>query len=367
MGLLVVFAPASAQQINRDENDVVPELGTSLISAAVTNLNTKLWSLNINVENKEQIIQSFCMAANPQFATGFSSSIESYDSSQSLFLSILCNTNGLENKYFNQQTQKYLKELSYKKLKFDKACQRSYTEKCNVAELTDDLLTQLFSELFTFKQAEIFWISQDTLVDSNLLNKKIDAYAEEKYKIPHFCTDRIHNYSQTCSIMSRQMKAFVPVIKGFKILNSDELYKNVKDKGLTFPPCEIGPHYDLVLCGTLGETDKWLKPFINMLYNELARYTMFSTYYAQALMQRSRIELPTQDEISLLKENRGKFFFLTNQTLNDLTNLATTYPIHIGFLAYQEDLLRLRDSSLSKLVTPFYTLYHKLRNVQSET
>ena len=104
-----------------------------------------------------------------------------------------------------------------------------------------------------------------------------------------------------------------------------------------------------------------------MLYNELARYTMFSTYYTQALMQRSRIELPTQDEISLLKENRGKFFFLTNQTLNDPTNLATTYPIHIGFLAYQEDLLRLRDSSLSKLVTPFYTLYHKLRNVQSET
>ena len=42
MGLLVVFAPASAQQINRDENDIVPELGTSLISAAVTNLNTKL-------------------------------------------------------------------------------------------------------------------------------------------------------------------------------------------------------------------------------------------------------------------------------------------------------------------------------------
>ena len=42
MELLVVFAPASAQQINRDENDVVPELGTSLISAAVTNLNTKL-------------------------------------------------------------------------------------------------------------------------------------------------------------------------------------------------------------------------------------------------------------------------------------------------------------------------------------
>ena len=42
MGLLVIFAPVSAQQINRDENDIVPELGTSLISAAVTNLNTKL-------------------------------------------------------------------------------------------------------------------------------------------------------------------------------------------------------------------------------------------------------------------------------------------------------------------------------------
>lgn len=90
------------------------------------------------------------------------------------------------------------------------------------------------------------------------------------------------------------------------------------------------------------------------------------TYYTNILSMRNEINYSTRDEIAQYSEDSVKFFQLTNQTLDDLFVLSRSYPIHIGLLAYQEDLLRLRNKSLSKIVTPFYTLYHKLRNVQTD-
>ena len=48
----------------------------------------------------------------------------------------------------------------------------------------------------------------------------------------------------------------------------------------------------------------------------------------------------------------------------DFQDFTATYPLHIGFVWYQEVLLRFRDRSVAKMVTPFYSLYEKLRNVQ---
>ncbi len=100
-----------------------------------------------------------------------------------------------------------------------------------------------------------------------------------------------------------------------------------------------------------------------MLYNELTRYFTFVTYYKQILNQRNIVDKAISDEISQLEASQEKLLFLTNETLEDLVTFSTSYPIHIGMLIYQEDLLRFRNR-LSKVVTPFYTLYHKLRNVQ---
>jgi hypothetical protein len=46
-----------------------------------------------------------------------------------------------------------------------------------------------------------------------------------------------------------------------------------------------------------------------------------------------------------------------------LREMYTTFPIHIWLLIYYEDLYRFRKE-LAKVVTPLYTLYDKLRNVQ---
>jgi hypothetical protein len=59
-----------------------------------------------------------------------------------------------------------------------------------------------------------------------------------------------------------------------------------------------------------------------------------------------------------------KFLTITEESFIDLVNIATTYPVHVTLVAYQEDLLRVRDNYLVKLVTPIYCLYYKLRNVQ---
>lgn len=274
----------------------------------------------------------------------------------------------METPYFREDFKEYVKNLSYKTLKFQSACRSEYTEKCNLALLTEQIMTQLFSELFTLKQADLFGLSQVSLQDEELLNRKINAYAEEKFQIKKFCDDKAHNYEQTCKHLKRQMKAFLPALRTFVLINSDVLYERVKEKDAIseFLPCEHGAQYDLLLCGTMGETDNGLKPFISLVYNELAWYTMFTTYYAQMLSQRNEIDFALRDEIDHIWFNQQKLFAVSNETIQELVQLATTYPLHIGFLAYQEDLLRFRDQALSKIVTPFYTLYHKLRNVQTK-
>jgi hypothetical protein len=49
-----------------------------------------------------------------------------------------------------------------------------------------------------------------------------------------------------------------------------------------------------------------------------------------------------------------------------LREIDISFPLHVWFMMYQEDLLSLRDKSLYKIVTPFYTLYGKFRNVQTK-
>lgn len=330
-----------------------------------------------NLQDKKEVVQAFCSKLkNKNF-----SSEQNFPSNQSLFLALLCNHNGVHADYFQETTFSYLKKnkpwdselLSYKTAKFTQSCQSEYQEKCNLALLADEIMTQLFSELFTLKQAEIFGLTTLKLTSDADINKEINKYVLEKFAIPSegkngFCWENEDlNYPKTCALLKKQMKSFLPTIQKFKLLDPLPLYDTIKEKNQTstFKSCQSSGKmsYDIVLCGTLWETDNGLRPFINMLYNELTRYFTFTTYYKQILNQRNIVDEATSDEISQLEASQEKLLFLTNETLEDLVTFSTSYPIHIGMLMYQEDLLRFRNR-LSKVVTPFYTLYHKLRNVQ---
>lgn len=345
------------------------------ISSKITSISAS----TTNLKDKKQIIQAFCDKVNN---VSFSQSEEALPSNQSLFLSILCNHNEVKADYFVKETYSYLKKdqdwddtlVSYKNAKFTRSCRSEYQDNCNIAELTEEIIDQLFSELFTLKQAEIFGLTRLWITEKTKLYEDINRYVAEKFAIPSegkngFCWGQTDiAYPKTCSIMEKQMKKFLSTIKKFKLLEAQSLYsaistKNSQSDFLSCNPKENNnKSYDLVLCGTLGDTNNGLKPFIHLIYNELTRYLTFTTYYEWILSERN-IDEALQDEIQHISDAQEKILLVTNETLNDLVNLSVTYPIHIGMLAYQEDLLRFRDR-LSKIVTPFYTLYHKLRNVQ---
>lgn len=54
----------------------------------------------------------------------------------------------------------------------------------------------------------------------------------------------------------------------------------------------------------------------------------------------------------------------TFNTLKTVRNLYAQFPLHIGLVAYLEDLVNLRNE-LVKLYTPVHQMYYKLRNAQS--
>jgi len=51
-------------------------------------------------------------------------------------------------------------------------------------------------------------------------------------------------------------------------------------------------------------------------------------------------------------------------TIKIVRNLYAQFPIHIGLVAYLEDLVNFRNE-LVKLYTPVHQMYYKLRNAQS--
>lgn len=69
-----------------------------------------------------------------------------------------------------------------------------------------------------------------TLLDEGVLNKKINTYAMEKFRIERFCDNPHYKYGKTCDIIKRQMRAFTSAFKNFKILNPESLYEKIKDK-----------------------------------------------------------------------------------------------------------------------------------------
>ena len=91
---------------------------------------------------------------------------------------------------------------------------------------------------------------------------------------------------------------------------------------------------------------------------------LFSSYYRYNLGIIPNPDTQIVSEIELLSTQPLQIITATNQTLKQLSDIQSTYPYHLGLLAYQEDLLWLRDTYLSKLVTPFYTFFYKVQDVQ---
>jgi hypothetical protein len=117
---------------------------------------------------------------------------------------------------------------------------------------------------------------------------------------------------------------------------------------------------------------------IDMLYNELFFYTLFTSIYKEYLYRSRQYENNTPkiyneqgltNKMAILfqrwriEAQRSKIITATSESIKQLWNLESSYPLHIWLLMYTEDLYNVRQS-LTDIYLPLHQLHYKLENVQ---
>ena len=337
-------------------------------------------------QDKASVIHSFCDAVTLEDATLVW--INQDDARQSLFLALLCTQNGLKDEFKADHFDTFFKPAlenikdgyTYKKSGFSSKCTAEYKNECNVATLIDNLITQIFSEYFTIKEADFFWVGGTEFANASQVKEWTNNYAKTVLAFwlvgnEEFCWGDHKEFKKTCKMIQKQMKAFQKPLKNLEIVDVSKQYEKLKDiKKINHPDCVDGKvDKNLLFCWLMWEKETDPTVFVKLLYNELNWYTLFSVFYSDTISQWGRTnpimvfgmsadELEGEYEEALAWPS--KFDTLVYQTLEELMNIRWTYPLHVYLVAYQEKLLYLRDNYLSKIVTPIYCLYYKFRNVQ---
>jgi hypothetical protein len=134
---------------------------------------------------------------------------------------------------------------------------------------------------------------------------------------------------------------------------------------------ETNSNRNSLTCGLYGNEIKY---FIDLVYNELLFYALFVDYYSYLLQNKSDfknwdiIEFQTkltknQKRVETMAMNFEKSREAIQTTIKILKELQYSFPIHIGFLLYSEDIYKFTNG-MNKTLTPIYTLHDILRNVQ---
>jgi len=215
----------------------------------------------------------------------------------------------------------------------------------------------------------------NNLSSQKKLEENMNILTKEKLLIHYasqqnFCKSKTQGYPKTCKIIQQSMRAFQKAFSRFRLLNVESLLAkdidSFKEKQTICTKNTNAEDYDHMFCEIIGRTHEGLDPFVTRVYTELLRYQLFSTYYTSHLWSTNTADMvdASRYEFVRMQAFSKKLLPTINTTLKQLAELQNTYPLHIGMLAYQEELLRLRDKYLSKLVAPFYSVFYKLQNVQ---
>jgi hypothetical protein len=180
--------------------------------------------------------------------------------------------------------------------------------------------------------------------------------------------DYLLNFPQTSAMIDNNQNFFMRSLQTLVMLDNDGLAA-LASEGAS--PCVPTSAIAGFVCGLhmpnqFGTSDH----FVNFLMNEYLQYRLFIDFYTE--QQQKRIALSTNQaqqflfniELKTLSDQRKMYGQALRVALEDFQDFVVTYPLHVGFVWYQEQLLRFRDDYAAKMVTPFYSLYEKLRNVQ---
>lgn len=237
-----------------------------------------------------------------------------------------------------------------------------------------NLTSTILNDITNLMMSRIYGVMNNS-IDNKTLN---NAYAINYFNIPLFLPEQ-KTYPQAYKKLGEY------ITLGKNIQNSTTI---VKVKDLDPSTLDGLKKWKLFLAYTNSQTEgidqtidamatyQWIG--LDILYNELFFYTLFTETYTTNLekfwsnkdvlpqafknqnidtaifLQRTRVSSQSELLASSLQK-----------TLRQVNNTISSFPIHIGMLMYQEDLLTMRNN-LAKIYLPIHQLHYKLENIQSK-
>lgn len=237
-----------------------------------------------------------------------------------------------------------------------------------------NLISSVLNDITNMIIARIYWYIS--------LNEEFDTLANA-YIINHFWTPwtlpEMDNYPQTM----RQLEKYIEA--GQKMFQTLYLIKDTQERSdlHATPTRQNFLHYDAKDFNTPQQLVDILPSYhslwIDLLYNELFFYHIFSDIYINYIenfragwplpLALSSNETKLKDAIALQEQRvayqKSHITTALDNTLRQINNLISAFPLHVGMLMYQEDILAMRNN-LALIYLPLHQLHFKLENVQTQ-
>jgi hypothetical protein len=303
-----------------------------------------------------------------------------FDANQSVFLSLLCDNVWAGDKYTSivrAWDDSILKKTSFSQFNvFDYSwdgnvnyCdhKKSLMNGCDFSIHLPNIFDEIINDYFNINQARLYGV--DWLTDDFDTEVYVNNFSNKHFNGLDICNPDSKFYKKSCGYLKDYMKNARNLLTKTKVIDVIKLTEQNKDID-----CETEFADNLLYCGLLWDWDTTSYSFVNIIYNEYMRYRLFVSYYSHNLSKDPRYSwLSSSSNIDKITDNKEKVFTIQNQTfkirgainiaLRSLSEISWSFPIHIGFVMYQED-ANMFMKSLVKIYPPIRTLFDKFRNVQ---
>ncbi len=344
-------------------------------------INDVIRSGNTEKSVFKSAIKTFCQTVSNQWEIFSISGDIVYNANKSLFMYTMCSDTQIqaENTYFNKSewfTED--KNTSYIHIYIDTDGNLRNNFRENLPDIysnTENYIKEVFDTIIesytSIYQAGIYWYApnKDNEELINKFSEKYFPYITSTPKHLKICgNDQEYRYNKTCKKFKEYINEARQTYKNSNnILNTDLIYANSSKKACQ----QKDKWYDMIAC-SLYSGD--LSDFINLVYNELFFYNLFTEYYKIILEIQPNFK--TRDEADIFKKTAKQAKRIEDIeydiaesreaikiTIRLLKEIQMTFPLHIGFLLYTED-INTFATAFNKLLPPIYTIYDLFRNVQ---
>jgi len=353
---------------------------------------------NYEPDVPKDLIFVFCntLLTSPDLVGIGGSYKQMYDPKQSLFMFSLCtNINPDFSQYFpyifNNDGQYFKKyQFSWFAMNMDTCDPTKSMVSCDLSTHIPDIFQRLINDYVNIKQADVYWLKTKKYWedDKTSLDDQANAFLQDRFFGTKFCdteweVDGECRYPKSLRQMKSYLRKSEKLYNEVEIVDYDQIFNDFQNYTPKYPEDDeinecaneqvFSKNYNIIMCWLYGE-EYPMRAFSTLLYNELFFYRLFVTYYSSFIYLDS--DLSSAKTIQQWKSIAGINISKMNQhldwtqkaiwlSLRMLNEMYVSFPLHIWFLLYHEELLTLRKE-LAKIVTPVYTLFDKLQNAQEK-